>query len=71
MEKIILDMIEQANQNKDYQLIWYVKQLINIFAQTINCPFNWRSIGSELVHKYNKTSWVYKELELFDYELPF
>lgn len=68
MEQTIKSMIEQAETEENYSLIHYVKQLIDTFAQTINCPSNWRDIGEELVKEYDCSSWVYEELELWNYE---
>ena len=51
MEDIIREMIWQAEKEDNCQLIKYVKQLIEEFAETINCPSNWRSIGVELTEE--------------------
>ena len=68
MEDIIREMIWQAEKEDNCQLIRYVKQLIDEFATTINCPSNWRDIGSKLAEEYKDNSWVYDELELWNYE---
>ena len=68
MEQTIRLMIEQAETEENYSLIGYVKQLIDEFATTINCPSNWRSIGEELAEEYKDNSWIYDELELWNYE---
>ena len=68
MEQIIIDMIEQASETSNYQLIRYVSDLISEFATTINCPSNWRNIGETLAETYGEESWVYEELELWNYE---
>ena len=67
MKKIILSMIEQAEAEENYSLINYAKCLIDEFAETINCPSNWRNIGSELAQKYDSCDWVYGELELWNH----
>ena len=67
MEQTIRLMIEQAETEENYSLIGYVKQLIDEFATTINCPSNWRDIGEELAEEYKDNSWVYDELELWNY----
>ena len=41
-------MNSTAETEENYSLIGYVKQLIDEFATTINCPSNWRDIGSKL-----------------------
>ena len=56
MENIIREMIEKAIYYKEtigcideaYDLIRFTRDLIDKFAETINCPSNWRSIGEEL-----------------------
>ena len=68
MEDIIREMICQAEKEDNCQLIKYVKQLIEQFTKTINYPSKWRSIGEELAEEYKDNSWVYDELELWNYE---
>lgn len=67
MEQIIRLMIEQAETEENYSLIGYVGQLINEFADTINCPIEWRNMGQELAKEYSDNTWVYEELELWNY----
>lgn len=62
-------MIEQAETEENYSLIGYVKQIIDEFAETINCPSNWREIGEKLAKEYDCNSWVYRELELWNHEV--
>lgn len=68
MEETIRLMIEQAETEENYSIICYVKQLIDTFAETINCPSNWHGIGGKLAKEYDCGSWVYEELELWNYE---
>ena len=68
MEQTIKLMIEQAETEENYSLIGYVKQLIDKFSETVNCPSNWRDIGEKLAEEYDCSSWVYEELELWNYE---
>ena len=68
MEQIIINMLEEAERNKDYRLIGYVKALIDEFATTINCPSNWRNIGTTLAETYDTESWTYEQLELWNHE---
>ena len=76
MENIIKEMIEKAIYYKEtigsideaYELIRFTRDLIDKFAETINCPSNWRSIGEELAEEHKDNSWVYDELELWNYE---
>lgn len=75
MEQIIRDMIEKAVYYKDkvgcideaFELIRFVRELVDKFAETINCPSNWRSIGEKLAYEYKNNSWVFDELELWNY----
>lgn len=67
MEQTIINMIAEAEEKQDYELIKHVKELINQFASTINCPSNWREIGTTLAETYEPDSWVYEELELWNY----
>ncbi len=76
MKETIKDMIEKAiwyyeqidRIDEAYELIRFVRDLIIEFADTINCPSNWRDIGNELVEEYKDNSWVFDELELWNYE---
>lgn len=76
MKETIKDMIEKAiwyyeqidRVDEAYELIRFVRELIDKFAETINCPSNWRSIGEELAEEYKDNSWVFDELELWNYE---
>ena len=75
MENIIKEMIEKAiyyeekigRVDEARELIRFVKDLIDKFALTINCPSNWRSIGELLAEEYKDNSWIYDELELWNY----
>ena len=76
MEELIKDMVEKAIYYRDevgcideaFELIRFVRELIDKFASTINCPSNRRSIGTELAEEYKDDSWVFDELELWNYE---
>ena len=68
MEQTIRLMIEQAETEENYSLIGYVKQLIDEFVNTINCPSNWRDIGSKLAEEYDPSTWVWEELELWNHK---
>ena len=75
MENIIREMIEKAiyykeiikNIDEAYELIRFTRDLIDKFAETINCPSNWRDIGSKIAEEYKDNSWVSDELELWNY----
>jgi hypothetical protein len=74
MEDIIREMIQKAlsykaNRKIDeaYELVAFTKDLIDRFADTINCPSNWRDIGDEIASEYYENNWVYDNLELWNY----
>lgn len=67
MKDIITGMIQQADDEKNLDLISSDRDLVGKFAITFNCPSNWRSIGRELATEYPGDSWVYENLELDDY----
>lgn len=69
MEETIRLMIEQAETEENYSLIEYVKQLLDEFASTVNCPSNWRDLGTKLAEEYEPDTWVYEELELWNHTL--
>ena len=76
MENIIRSMIEKAIDYKENlnfideatDLLRFVRGLIQQMATTINCPSNWRDIGTELAEEYKDNSWIFDELELWNYE---
>lgn len=68
MKDIIKDLIQLAEENEDYELIYQIRRLIQELALTYNAPSNWRNIASELQKEYTSDSWVYEELELGDYK---
>ena len=65
MEKIISDMIEQAEASEDLELLEYARRLVEELADTINCPSNWRNIGEQLAQKYKDNDWVYSYMQLY------
>lgn len=76
MENIIKSMIEKAIYYKENlsfydearELLQFVAQLIEQMSLTINCPSNWRIIGTELAEEYKDNSCIFDELELWNYE---
>lgn len=76
MENIIKQMIEKAIYYKENlslydesrELLQFARDLIEQMAMTINCPSNWRNIGTELAEEYKDNSWIFDELELWNYE---
>ena len=67
MKDTIIAMIELAEKNEDYELMDYIRNLIEDLASTINCPSNWRDIAEELAVEYPNNGWVYETLQLWDY----
>ena len=75
MGNIIREMIEKAryydsleHYDEAREMLQFVRDLIQQMAITINCPSNWRNIGTELVEEYKDNSWIFDELELWNYE---
>lgn len=76
MKDIIKEMIEKAIWYKEdlnfideaYDLLRFVNKLIFQLTITINCPSDWRDISYELAKEYKDNSWVYEELDLWNYE---
>lgn len=76
MENIINEMIVVAIYDKEklnlmsecYDLLRFVKLLVDKMAITINCPSNWRSIGEQLAQEYKYNDFIFNELELWNYE---
>lgn len=67
MEKIIREIIMQADDEKNFDLIRWVKDILDEFASARNCPPNWQSIGAKLAGEYPEDSWVYENLELYNF----
>jgi hypothetical protein len=75
MENIIKSMIEKAiyydnleHYDEAREMLQFVRDLIEQMALTINCPSDWRNIGSELAEEYKENTWIFDELELWNYE---
>lgn len=74
MKRIIREMIAKAEyyssislMDEARDLLCFVRDLVNEMCRTYNCPSNWREIGEELAREYNEDSWVYEELELWNF----
>lgn len=68
MEQIIIEMIEKAKESQDFDLLTFAFNIIEELASTANAPSDWRSIGERLAEKYSNDSWVYNNLELWEFE---
>lgn len=67
MEETIKEMIKLAEDECNFDLICSIKDILDGFASTINCPSNWRDLGEKLAAEYPEDSWVYENLELWNY----
>lgn len=67
MEQTIKEIIMQADDEKNFDLIRWVKEILDEFSSTHNCPLDWQRIGAVLVDEYPAESWVYRNLELYNF----
>ena len=71
MEQTIREIIAQADDERNFDLIRWVKDILDEFASTYNCPSDWRHIGEGLAGEYPADSWVYENLGLCNFtEIP-
>lgn len=68
MENIIREMIENANRHHDEDIAEVVYNLLSKFAETFNCPSNWRELGEEMAQEYAGNDWVMGNCKLWDFE---
>ena len=72
MKKTIIDLITIAEQTENIDIanaiLKDVAYLIYTFADTINCPCNWRDIAEELAEEYKDNTYIYEALQLWEYE---
>lgn len=62
IKNTIKEMIEQADDERNLDLIRSIKEILDTFASTINCPSNWQYLGMELTEEYPEDSWVYENI---------
>lgn len=67
MEETIRGIIAQADDERNFDLIRYVKDILDEFVFTCDCPSDWRHLGAELAKEYSEGSWVYQNLELYNF----
>lgn len=67
MEEIIKEMIEYAGNTHDYKMAEIAAKLLSKFAETWNCPSNWKNLGEELAEEYNGNDWIMENCKLYDY----
>ena len=71
MEEMIREIIAQADDERNFDLIGWVKDILDEFASAYNCPPDWRYIGTVLAGEYPADSWVYENLQLYNFkEIP-
>lgn len=68
MENIIREMIESANNHHNCEMANAVYELLSQFADTFNCPSNWRDLGEHMAEEYNGNDWVMENCKLWDFE---
>lgn len=68
MKNIIIEMIEKAQDEQDFDLAKITKELIDELAETWNAPSNWRDIGEKIAKEYDEKSWIYEAMNLYEYE---
>ena len=67
MEQTIREMILQADDERNLDLICCVKEILDEFSSTRNCPLDWQRIGAVLADEYPAGSWVYENLGLCNF----
>lgn len=67
MENIIKEMIEYANNTHNYEVAEMVSNILSKYAETFNCPSNWRNLGEEIAEEYNGNEWIMENCKLYDY----
>lgn len=71
MEETMKGIIAQADDERNFDLIRWVKDILDEFSSTHNCPLDWRHIGAALADEYPADSWAYENLELYNFvEIP-
>ena len=67
MEQTIKEIILQADDERNLDLICCVKEILDEFSSTYNCPLDWQHIGAALADEYPANSWVYENLGLCNF----
>lgn len=68
MKENIKRMIKYAEETNNYELADIIREILFEFANTINCPLEWRSIGKELAEEYSDNDWVTDNCYLYDFK---
>lgn len=67
MRGIIREMIVQADDERNLDLITSIKGILEEFSWQCLSPIDWGDIGAELAEEYAEDSWVYENLELWNF----
>lgn len=67
MEQTIRDIVMQADDERNLDLIYWIKEILDEFSSTHNCPLYWQRIGAVLADEYPAESWVYRNLGLYNF----
>ena len=67
MENIIQDMISAAWRHNDCEMAAQAYKLMCEFARTVNCPSNWREIGSRMAAEFQGNEWVEENCKLYEF----
>lgn len=67
MEQTIREMVLQADDERNLDLICCVKEILDGFSSIHNCPLDWQRIGAALADEYPAGSWVYENLGLCNF----
>ena len=67
MKQTIREMVLQADEERNLDLICCVKERLDEFSSTRNCPLDWQHIGAALADEYPADSWVYENLGLCNF----
>lgn len=70
MKDIIIEMMNKAEDEQDFDLAKIAKNLIDELTETYNIPSEWQDIGKEISESYDKNSWIYNAMDLWEYENP-
>lgn len=68
MENIIRGMIESAKNHHDYEMAETTYKLLSKFANTCNCPSDWRDLGEQMAEEYAGDDWIMENCKLWDFK---
>lgn len=66
MEQTIREMILQADDERNLDLIYCVKEILDKFSSTHNCPLDWRHIGAALA---DNTRQIHRCMRIWNYTI--